>query len=568
MALFVLSLFGGRLIQLQGLDASALAAQALDQRTADETLNAHRGDIVDRNGDVLATTVERRNITTDQNLVGLYKRKVDGAVVASGVRGAADDLAPVLHLPAKVIAAKLTGTARFAYVAKGVTPEVAHNVTLLAIPGIFTEQASRRSYPAGSVAANVLGFVGTDGRAWGGVEGAFNQRLSGRNGSITYEQGMDGTEIPTGVAQEIQPQDGSSIRLTIDRYLQFQAQQALAAAVKATAAPSGYLVAMNPRTGQILALASVPTYDPNRPGAAPVAARNDGALLDTFEPGSTAKVITMAAALQEGVTTPGSRIVVPPKVRRAGTTFHDAETHGTEKLTTAGVLARSSNIGTIEVGEQVPPSVLYRYMTKFGLGRPTGVGLAESAGILAPSSQWSGSQRYTVMFGQGLSVTALQAAQVFATIANDGVRVSPQLVAGTTSADGTFHPAVAPQSTRVVSARTAQVLRQMMENVVGENGTAVKATIPGYRVAGKTGTSDAPDPSCGCYRGYTASFIGMAPADDPQLVVAVVLQRPTNGHYGGQVAAPVFQQVMTDALAELKVPPTGTRPPVMPLTWR
>ena len=564
--LFVLSLFGGRLVQLQGLDSSALAAEALDQRIADAVLPARQGNILDASGGVLATTVERRNITVDQRLVPQYRRQVEGQLVSSGVRGAATDLSRVLGVPAADLEKQLTGSQPFAYVKKGVTPAVARKVLRLAVTGVYTEQASRRYYPGGSVAANVLGFVGSDGRAWGGIEQTYASALAGKPGSITYERGMDGAEIPTGVAREVEPQDGSSVNLTLNSDLQFQAQQALAAQVKATDAEAGYLVAMTPG-GRVLALVSLPTFDPNRPGASKVADRNDRALQDVFEPGSTAKVVTLAAALEEGTTTPLSPVTVPSKLRRAGTTFHDAERHAVQHLTTAGVLAKSSNIGTIKLGEQVPAATLYDYLTKFGIGRSTGLGLAESRGILAPASKWSDTQHYTVMFGQGVSVNALQAASVFATIANDGVRVDPQLIAGTTAPDGTFHPAPTPGSNRVIGARTASQMRLMMEEVVGRHGTAVAATIPGYRVAGKTGTSNAPDERCGCYRGYTASFVGMAPADDPQVVVAVVLQRPTRGHYGGEVAAPVFQQVMTDALAELKVAPTGTKPPVMPLTW-
>jgi cell division protein FtsI (penicillin-binding protein 3) len=566
LVLFVLSLFGGRLVQLQGLDASVLAAQALGQRTADAVLPAQQGSILDASGKVLATTVERRNITVDQRLVPQYRRRAGGQLVASGVNGAAADLSPVLHVPVAELEKRLSGDKSFAYVAKAVTPAIAEKVLRLAVTGIYTEQASRRYYPGGTVAANVLGFVGSDGRAWGGIEQAYATVLSGEPGSLTYERGRDGAVIPTGVVREVPPQNGSSVTLTLNSDLQYQAQQALSAQVKATGSEAGYLVAMTPE-GKILALVSVPTFDPNRPAAAKVADRNDRALQDVFEPGSTTKVITLAAAIEEGTTTPHSRVIVPPTLRRAGITFHDAEKHGTEQLTTAGVLAKSSNLGTIKLGEQVPATTLYDYLVKFGIGQSTRLGIAESPGILAPADQWSSPQRYTVMFGQGVSVNALQVASVFATIANDGVRATPQLVAGTTTPDGVFHPAPAADSTRVVSARTAGQLRLMMEGVVGEHGTAVAAQIPGYRVAGKTGTAQAPDEDCGCYRGYTASFIGMAPADDPAVVVAVVLQRPTRGHYGGEVAAPVFQQVTTDALAELKVAPTGTRAPVMPLTW-
>jgi cell division protein FtsI (penicillin-binding protein 3) len=567
-ALFLLSLLGGRLVQLQGLDASALAAQALHQRTTRVTLQAHRGNITDASGVVLATTVERRDIVVDQNLVGRYKRQVDGRKVPVGVRGAAQDLARVLPVREATLVTRLSGTRKFAYVARGVTPAAARAAMRLTIPGLYSQQASRRMYPNGQVAANLLGFLGGDGKAWNGIEGEYDTVLRGRDGVLTYEQGADGTEIPTGVVSETEPTDGSMVRLTIDSYLQWKFQQVLAAKVAETKARGGFGVAMDPRTGQVLALVSVPTFDPNAPGEAASGSRGNPALLSVFEPGSTAKVITVAAAMQERKVTSYTPVTVPASLRRAGITFHDAEVHGTERLTTAGVLAQSSNLGTIEIGERLPASTLHTYLARFGLGKPTGVGLPESRGILAPASQWSGSQRYTVMFGQGLSVNALQATSVFATLANDGVRVEPRLVAGTTDPSGAYHPAPAAGSVKVVSPKVAEQTRLMLENVVGEHGTAVSAKIPGYRVAGKTGTSNYPDPKCGCYKGYTASFIGMAPADHPRLVIAAVLDRPVTGHYGGQVAAPVFQQVMTYALAERKIPPTGTRAPAMPLKWR
>lgn len=566
-ALFLLSLLGGRLVQLQGLDASALASQALQQRTKETSLPAHRGNITDAAGKVLATTLERRDLKVDQNLVWMYKHKVNGRPVTVGAKGAAHDLAPLLNLPESTLLARLTGHNRGAYIARGVPPETARAVRELGIPTLVTEQASRRNYPNGQVAANLLGFVGPNGQAWGGIEGRFDSVLRGKDGSLRMEQGADGAEIPTGLTSEVPPVDGAGVRLTIDTDLQWKFQQVLADQVAATKAKGGFGVAMDPQTGHVLALVSVPTYDPNNPGKAKPEDMGNPALLSVFEPGSTAKVITVAAALQEGKITPQTRVTVPPSLRRGGATFHDAEPHGVEKLTATGVLAQSSNIGTIELGEQIPATRLYQYLTAFGLGRTTGVGLPESRGILAPVAQWSDSQRYTVMFGQGLSVNALQATSVFATLANDGVRVAPRLVAGTTDVQGVFHPEPAAPSTRVVSARVAQQMRLMMENVVGEHGTAELARIPGYRVAGKTGTADYPDGKGG-YDGYTASFIGMAPADHPRLVITVVLDRPVNGHYGGVVAAPVFQQVMTYALAERKIPPTSTKPPVMPLRWR
>jgi cell division protein FtsI (penicillin-binding protein 3) len=566
-ALFLISLLGGRLVQLQGLDASALASAALKQRTTEKALPAHRGNLTDASGNVLATTLERRDLKVDQTLVWMYKHKVDGHWVTVGAKGAAADLSPLLNLPEATVLARLTGHSRGAYIARGVDPQTARAIMMLGIPALVSEQASRRNYPNGQVAANLLGFVGPDGKAWGGVEGKFDQLLRGKDGTLRVERGADGVEIPTGAMSATEPIDGSSVRLTLDLDLQWKFQQVLADQVAQTKAQGGFGVAMDPQTGQVFALVSVPTYDPNNPGKAKPDDMGDPALLSAFEPGSTAKVITIAAALQEGKATPQTKVTVPSRLPRGGRTFHDAEVHGTERLTATGVLAQSSNIGTIELGEQVPATRLYGYLTAFGLGQPTGVGLPESRGILAPVSQWSDSQRFTVMFGQGLSVNALQAASVFATLANDGVRVAPRLVAGTTDVQGVFHSAPAAPSTRVVSAQVAQQVRLMLENVVGENGTAVSAAIPGYRVAGKTGTADHSDGKGG-YQGYTASFIGMAPADHPRLVIAVVLDRPVNGYFGGQVAAPVFQQVMTYALAERKIPPTGTKPPVMPLHWR
>jgi cell division protein FtsI (penicillin-binding protein 3) len=563
--LFVLSIFGGRLLQIQGLDAQELAKKAYKQRTAKKVVFAHRGDIVDASGAALATTVERRDIYVDQTVVGLPRLVGDRRV--KGVAIAAADLAPLLGLPVETVLARLTGTSQGALLASQVTPDVARKIMLLMIPGMDYRQASRRVYPAGDLAANLLGFQAKNGVVWGGLEGKYDALLKGTDGSIRYEQGKDGAQIPTGVTEETDPVDGSTVQTTVLQDLQWKAQQLLAAKVASTKSSWGAITVTDVTTGKVLALATAPTFDPNNPGQANQSDTGDRALTDVFEPGSTAKVMTLAAALEEKATTPLSPIMVPPTLRRASHTFNDAETHGTEQLTTAGVLAKSSNIGTMLIGEQVPPSTMERYQRLFGLGATTGLGLPESKGILAPSATWNDTQRYTVLFGQGLSVNVLQASQVFATLANGGVRVQPTLVSGWTDADGRHFGAPAPTRTRVVSAQTARSMIDMMEGVVVEGGTAVKAAIPGYRVAGKTGTAQRADPACGCYRGYTASFIGMAPADHPELVIAVVLQNPVNGHFGGEIAAPVFQELMSYALKLRKVPPSGSPSPDIPTTW-
>jgi cell division protein FtsI (penicillin-binding protein 3) len=568
-ALTVFTVFGGRLVQLQGLDASALAAAALKSRSETSVLPSHRGDILDASGAVLATTYERRNITVDQMLVPEYNDKKEKLPNSQkGVIGAARALSPVLGLSVPELVKKLTGIRRFSYVAKDVEPNVWRDANELAIPGLFAEQASRRTYPNGQVAASVLGFLGSDGQPLSGIERTNNALLRGTDGELAYEKGANGQQIGTAMSTQTEPVPGRSIQLTIDRDLQWNTQQALAAQVKATGAKSGQAVIIDPRTFEVLALADVPTFNANAPGDAPAGDRENRALTDVFEPGSTSKVITAAAALEEGKAKPTTRLTVPGTLQRGGKTFHDAEGHGTEKLTLAGVLAKSSNLGTIKIGERMSKATMYGYLTKFGLGSQTGVGLPESRGILAPADQWSNSQRYTVLFGQGLSVTALQSAAVFATIANNGVRLTPRLVKAVADANGQLQPQPEGQRTRVVSARTAKQLRLMLESVVSENGTAVRASIPGYRVAGKTGTAQAYNDKCACYRGYTASFVGMAPADKPRLVVAVFLQQPVHGYFGGTVAAPVFQQVMTYALARQGVPPSGTKAPKVSLSWR
>jgi cell division protein FtsI (penicillin-binding protein 3) len=569
----VLSLFAAQLLRLQALDASAMAQEALGSRQTTHTLQAMRGDILDRNGVPLATSVERFDVSVDQRVVHLYStREPDPArpghtrKVELGVAGAALALAPVLGMDVSDLTDRLTGDRPFAYVKKGVTPEVWRQVSELDVPGIYGTRTSDRLYPAGSVAASVVGFVGADNvTPRGGLELSLDDELTGTDGSVTYQRDPSGRRIATSEIQRTEAVDGQDVRLTIDRDLQWKAEQALDAKVAESGALSGTLVVMK-RDGEILALANAPTFDPNDTSGAAMKNLTNRALSDVYEPGSTGKVMTFAAALQEGVITPKTPFTVKGHIKRADKVFHDSHDHAPERLTAAGVLAKSSNVGTIMIGEKLSPRTMHDYLTKFGIGQPSGLDFpGESRGILAAAKDWSGSQRYTVLFGQGLSVNAVQAAGVFQAIANDGVRMPPRLVDGVQRADGSVDPSPPPKGVRVVSAETATTVREMLEGVVSAEGTAPEAKIPGYRVAGKTGTAQRFDPKCGCYRGYTASFIGMAPADDPQLVVAVTLQRPVHGHYGGSLAGPVFKQIMSYALQKLQIPPTGTTPPTISL---
>ena len=563
------SLYAGRLFEIQALDASALASTALDERLRTQTLLAHRGDVTDRDGAVLASTVEKRHITADQRLVARYVDPDDER--RAGPRAAAARLAPVLGLDVETVAAALTGDAAFAYVAKDVEPHVWRQVTELRIVGIFSEQASRRNYPAGPVAAGIVGFVGDDGAGLGGLELARDDILAGTDGWRSYEvsgESRSARQIPGGAAEELQPVDGTDLQLTLDRDLQWQAETALAEAVTSSGAQSGYAVVQDVDSGELLALATVPTFDPNDTAGADPADMGNRAISEVFEPGSTSKVITIAAALEEGVVTPGSQFEVPDSIERAGERFGDSHPHPVQRLTTAGILAESSNVGTILAAEPMDNDRLHAWFDAFGYGRSTGIELpGESPGLLADAADWSGSQRYTVMFGQGVSVNALQIASVFQTIANDGVRVEPTVVAGTRDTEGTLVPEPTGKAERVLSESTAVTVQSMLESAVGEGGTGGNAAIPGYRVAGKTGTAQRYDAACGGYCGYTASFVGFAPADDPAVVVAVVVQDPVNGYYGGTVAAPVFQTVMSAALADQGVAPTGAQPQPFPLSW-
>jgi cell division protein FtsI (penicillin-binding protein 3) len=551
----VLTVFGGRLVQLQGFDSSAYAAQAEQQRLQHTALPATRGSILDRNGVELAASVDARAVYADPSLV---KDPQTTAVT----------LSPLLGVSSESLAEKMSDPkVRFVYLAHQLSPADGKRVLALNLPGIGLEPESKRVYPGGELAANVIGFVGADGHGLGGLEYAYDSRLSGTPGKLTQEIGRDGRAIPSGADVEKAPVPGQDLMLTIDRDIQWEAQQAITAQVAATGADSGTVIVMNPRTGQVLAMATAPSFDPSDPGASPAADRGNRPLRDVYEPGSTNKVITFAAALETGAITPTTPVTVPPTLDRANHTFHDAEVHGVENLTAAGVLAESSNIGTILISEKVGKDALYRFLKAFGFGDPTGIGYpGESGGILPPASKWNATQQYTIPFGQGVSVTAMQVASVYATVANDGVRVQPTLISGFRGPDGSVTALPAPQQRRVISAKTAEELRMMLEGVVSDQGTAPAAEIAGYRVAGKTGTAQRVDPTCGCYRGYTASFVGFAPADNPQVVTEVVLQNPVRGHYGGSVAAPVFHDVTAFALQSLRIPPTGTQPPVLQLT--
>jgi cell division protein FtsI (penicillin-binding protein 3) len=556
-ALMVLSLIGGRLLQLQGLDRSAYAASAQVQQLQTVTLMASRGAITDRNGNAIATSVDARNVVADPEQIAAPSL-------------VADALAPLLGIDVATLEGQLEVHTQYALLTPTpVTPAIGDQIAALKLPGVTEVDTSRRIYPDGSLAANVVGFVTANGQGGGGLEFSFQKTLAGRNGTDSFQVGADGDPIPDGRSSLTPAVAGTGLRLTLQRDIQYEAQQQITQQVKATRALSGTVIVMNPKNGQILALASAPTFNPNDLSKANTNDLGDPAVSVPFEPGSVNKVITMSAGLEDGLVTPDSRFVIPNSIKVAGTEFHDADNHGTEHLTLTGILAESSNIGAIKVAQELGPQRLDYYLHAYGFGKPTGVGLpGESGGILPPISTWSGTTLPTLSYGQGIDVTAMQVASVYSTIANNGVRVNPNIVEGTINAKHQLLSAAAPTHRRVISVQVATELRNMLEAVTTDQGTAPAARIPGYRVAGKTGTANRYNGHGGYTgAGYTATFVGMVPADNPKLVCEVVLDRPLHNYYGGAVAAPTFHNVMSFALRTMKIPPTFTKPPRAKLKW-
>ncbi|MBY8886172.1 penicillin-binding protein 2 [Streptomyces sp. PTM05] len=583
----VLATFGVRLFQVQVVDSAGYDAKADLNRYQPVQLAATRGDITDRDGAELAASVDAYDITADP-----YLFTPDQAKISDAPQQAAAALAPVIGGDEQTIAGLLaTPKSRYVVLAHGVTPQVWNQVKALQaklaaqaakqgdpglLAGVLSEPTSKRVYPNGDLAAGVLGFVNGQQQGAGGLEAQYNSELTGKPGKMTVAT-SGGQVIPTAGIQEQAPVPGTDIRLTLDRNIQWAAQSAIAAQVKKSKADRGYVIVQDSRSGQVLAMADAPGFDPNDLGDASPASLGNPALQDAYEPGSVSKLMSMSAIINEGVATPLTHVVVPGTLQRGDRVFHDDEPHPTEYLTLSGVLAQSSNIGTIEATgqlgktQQQSDQILYSYLHKFGIGQPTGLDFpGETPGILAPPGKWSTSQQYTIPFGQGLSVNALQATSIYSTIANGGVRVQPSLVEGTTGPDGQYTPAPAPPRTRVVSANTAKQVTEMLETVVGsENGTGTMAQIPGYQVAGKTGTANRVDPATGRYHGYTSSFMGFAPADDPRVTVSCVIQNPTVGSYfGGSICGPVFKQVMEFALKSLQVPPSGKPAPRIPVEFQ
>jgi cell division protein FtsI (penicillin-binding protein 3) len=549
-ALLVIMLLGVsgivmRLVQLQVRDASAYRTLAWDQRVRTIELPASRGSILDRNGQELALSLPAVSVFARPSLL-------------KDPKGEARAVAQALGLAQADVLADMRKPGPFVYLARGQDADIVAALRAKQLPGIGFLPETRRYYPNHDLAPQVLGFVGVDGTGLAGLEQQYQAQLAGRPGHEVVEADPRGVLIPQGENEATPPVAGEDLVLTIDRQIQFRVQADLERAVKENHAKRGTVIVMDPTTGDVLALADYPSFDPNDISSADPNAIRNRAVTDAYEPGSVNKVVTAAAALEEGVIKVNQRLMVPDWYRLYTKTFHDAHIHPPELMTLGDILAYSSNIGAIKVAKLLGPNRLYSYLRRFGLTETTGLGFpGESSGLLPPTKEWSGTSMGTIPIGQGIAVTPLQMAAVYATIANGGVWVQPRLVAATIGSDGVRRDVPTSPTRRVVSPQTAAAVSRMLAYAVGV-GTGVAAQIPGYWVAGKTGTARKVNAAGTGYLvgKYVASFIGYVPASRPALVIAAVLDEPVSV-YGGVAAAPLFRDVARFSLGRLQIAPAA-----------
>ncbi|MDR1213377.1 MAG: penicillin-binding protein 2 [Propionibacteriaceae bacterium] len=587
------ALLAARSVQVQGIDSQSNAQAALAEMVRQPLIPATRGAITDRNGEILAVSEPAVTITADPNIVVTNGNDPDR--MGRGDRLKADSAAGVI---AGLLVAylggeyqdyydKLTRTEtadgtkiRYVVLARDVRSYINGQLTAhlsqLGYRGLFREQSPVRSYPNGSLAANVLGYMTHDDALeaegkfpWtggGGLEYALDANLTGVDGREVYEISPHG-RIPTGSTVLEQPQDGISYQLTLDAGLQYMAERRLATALTETGARSGTVIVLSIKTGQVLAMATNPTFDPNQSGLADQSVLGNRAVSDAYEPGSVQKVLTMAALADAGLVTPETRVEVPAEIISGDKPIHDSYSHGTLRLTAAGVVANSSNIGTVLLARQLDKASLSAYLSSFGLGQRTGVGLPGEASGDLPGADMGSQTRDHISFGQGLSVSAIQEAAAVAAVVNGGLYISPTIIKSATRSDGQPVDVQAQTTRQVISPEASDIVLSLMEAVVASSVGKDRFPIEGYRTAAKSGTAERYDADCACYRGYVASFIGVAPVEDPEILTYVVLDDPKGAIQGSQVAYPVYRDVMKVALPRFGVPVSTSPPPDFEINW-
>lgn len=535
----LLVLAAGRTMYLGVVRGASLRKLASNEQLSTETVIAPRGAITDRDGVDLAVSEPAQDIAADPYLI-------------TDPLEAAKQLAPLLGQTQDGVLRKLSERTGFVYLARALPAKAAQEVLALKIAGVTGTPVMRRVYPRGELAAQVLGEVGTEGTGLAGLEYSRNALLTGFPGQRRVVS--DAIGQPVSITETKREVPGKSLSLTLDVNIQQRVEDVLGAVARDFDPKDATAIVMDPRTGSILALANWPQVDANDPSASPEEEMEDRAVGLAYEPGSTFKVVAVSAALEAGLITPSTPFNIPDQIQVAERTIHDDTEHPEETLTTEQILARSSNVGAIKIGAMDGPERFNRWVHRYGFGAPTGVDLpGEETGVTLKPSEYSGSSMGNLPIGQGELVTPMQMATAYAAIANGGVLRPPHIVA---SIGG--RPQAEPAGHRILSSATAAEIRQMLEGVLGPEGTASEVSIPGYKLAGKTGTANKINPETGEYSQskYVASFIGFAPATDPQLLCAVVVNEPQSGSiYGGTVAAPAFGQIMSFALPYLGIPP-------------
>ncbi|MFJ3958562.1 peptidoglycan D,D-transpeptidase FtsI family protein [Arthrobacter sp. NPDC090010] len=564
--LTLLLVVGGQLVLIQGFGVGGLAAKAESQRSQTVTLPAQRGSIVDVKGNVLANSIIRYNVVIDPQLntkTESFERRDPNdpkKVVEVSRDQGLKELAALLKQNVDDLKKAATGDSRYAPLAKGVKPEVADQVMALRIPGVVTQGTSQRVYPDGAVAGGIVGFLKDGQTGVAGIEQTQNTELQGTDGSRSYEMGADGLVIPVAPDKITPAQNGKTVRLTIDRDLQYYAQQVVQTRVKSTGAEWGTAVVMEAKTGNIVAMADSNTPDPNNPGGVDAADRGIRAVEAAVEPGSVEKTLVAAALIESGKSTPMEQFTIPNEYTVNGQTFADSFDHPTFHRTLAGILGYSLNTGTVMAGQRLDKQERYDWLKRFGIGQTPDIPLPGVAqGILSKPDTWDGRQEYTVLFGQGVSQSVLQTVSAYQSIANDGVMLKPRLIDAYIDQDGTVEKTPVQTERQVISKSTAQQTKDMLESVVTA-GEWKDAQIPGYRVGAKTGTSESPcDNGRPGFCGYTASIVGMAPMDDPKYIVEVLIQRPKTNIMGID-GADLFRDIMGQALRMNNVAPSTGKP--------
>jgi len=565
--LIILVLFFGRLVWFQVIAAPSINSESLKARLVEHNIEAVRGNIVDSEGHILATTAFSWDVNIDPVNVGPVVLTINNQKVSFTKEQISEKIAGILRIPTESILSKMTGLGRYANLKKSVSASTYTTLKNLDIPWIYFDRKQSRHYADGAVAGNIIGFVGSDGSALAGIERMMNSCLAGTDGREIYEQGADLIKIPSSVQTITPVRDGSDVVLSINSDLQYAAQQEMAATVRRLKADWASAIVIEAKTGRILAAAEAPSVDPNKPGAVAEQNRHSRIFQSAFEPGSILKTVAAATAVDTGKATPLSQVVAPDKLRMPwGQFINDSEIHKPEKLTLTGVLSVSSNTGLVQLGGKVDSATRYEYMKKFGMGSRSGVNFeGESSGQLSDYKTWDRMTDKVVMFGQGVSLTPIQTAGIYQAIANKGVRLSPILVEGCRDRDGNLTRTAVDTPVRVVSENTAAQTVDMLERVVETGPIGRTARIQGYRVAGKTGTAQIAE-GRGYGRLHAVSFVGIAPAEDPQYIVAVTAykSRTVSNSLG---ATPGFVSVMKQVLKTYAIHPATTKSKKLATNW-